>query len=95
MVNLLYIVYVVAIFIMKPDVVEGWTTLSLQVASVSLILILLLAAVGEYVGRLLERASPNPAYWVLEERTSKHFADSGRRNLVEHSAATNIDVVQR
>lgn len=84
--NVVYIVYVLAIFLVKPDVATGWTTLSLQISGVSLIVIVLLAAMGEYLGRLLERASPNPAFWVLEERTSKRFAAEARVNVVERSA---------
>jgi polyisoprenyl-phosphate glycosyltransferase len=93
--NLLYVAYVVGIFLFKPQVASGWTTLSLQIACLSFVVIVLLAAMGEYVGRLLERTSTNPAYWVLEERTSKHFAEPSRRNVVEQSAVTDISANSR
>lgn len=94
--NVTYIAYIVVIFIFNPNVATGWTTLSMQVAFLSLVMILLLAALSEYVGRVLERVSPNPAYWVREERTSKRFSGVERRlNVVEQSIAVDLDATQR
>lgn len=94
--NALYVAYVVAVYVLKPDVSPGWTTLSLQISSFSLIMILLLAALSGYIGRLLERVSPNPAYWVRDERTSKQFTGEHRRlNVVEHSSVVDVDVAMR
>jgi dolichol-phosphate mannosyltransferase len=94
--NLVYIGYIVAIFLFKRDVATGWTTLSLQIALMTFFVITLLAIMSEYIGRGLERASPNPVYWVREERTSKRFVEVERRvNVVERSAAVDLDAPQR
>src|SRR5262245_5015932 len=68
--NLLYIGYVVAIFFLKKQVAEGWTTLSLQAAGMFFLVFLILTALCEYVGRILEESRDRPLYYVVEEKNS-------------------------
>jgi polyisoprenyl-phosphate glycosyltransferase len=84
--NLLYVVYVVAIRLLKPRVAEGWTTMSLQHAVMFAGLFAILAVLCEYVGRLLTETRDRPLYFVAEERTSSvMIRDEDRRNVVVES----------
>jgi dolichol-phosphate mannosyltransferase len=84
--NALYVVYVVAIKLFKPEVAEGWTTISLQQAIMSAFLFAILAVLCEYVGRLLTETRDRPLYFVAEERTSSvMIRDEDRRNVVVES----------
>ena len=83
---LLYMFYVVAIFLFKPAVVEGWVTLSIQSTVAFFLLFLILTVLSEYLGRLLGEIKEGPLYYVLEERNSSVLiADEDRRNVVSSS----------
>lgn len=85
-VNLLYMLYVVAIALFKPHVAEGWITLSLSTSGMFFLLFAILAVLAEYVGRLLDEVRDRPLYFVAEELTSPSMiADATRRNVVNES----------
>ena len=75
--NVLYMVYVVMVYILKDEIMEGWTTLSLQSSGQFLFITLILAAVSEYVGRSFGRLRGRPLYYVMDEKESAVL-------LVEH-----------
>lgn len=83
--NLLYISYVVGIFLLKPQVAEGWTTMSLQVSGMFFLLFLLLAVLAEYIGRLVEESAERPLYYVMEERNSNVLVAERRTNVIPES----------
>ncbi|MEX1025330.1 MAG: glycosyltransferase [Planctomycetota bacterium] len=85
--NVAYIGYVVVVNLFKPDVEEGWTTLSLQNAGMFLFLFVILTVLAEYVGRLLAETRDRPLYFVAEERSSSvMIPDEERRNVVYEAA---------
>jgi dolichol-phosphate mannosyltransferase len=85
--NLLYMLYVVAIFFFKDQVAEGWTTLSLQASGMFFLVFLILTALCEYVGRILEESRDRPLYYVVEEKNSNVLiADAERRNVSRNVA---------
>lgn len=85
--SFLYSLYVVAVFLFKRDVMQGWTTLSLQVSGLFFLVFLMMALLGEYMGRLLEESSDRPLYYIRDEKTSAvAFADPTRRNVLDQSA---------
>lgn len=84
--NILYAGYVVVIYLAKPKVAEGWTTLSLQSAGMFFLCFLVLTVLSEYVGHILAEVSSRPLYYVREEHTSPvAIADRERRNVVAES----------
>jgi glycosyltransferase involved in cell wall biosynthesis len=84
--NLLYAVYVVAIYLFKPHVQEGWTTTSLQLSGMFFLLFAIVTVLSEYIGRVLEESRDRPLYHVAEERNSNVLvADADRRNVVRES----------
>lgn len=84
--NLAYMVYVVAVYLLKSHVQEGWTTSSLQASAMFFLLFLILSVLSEYVGRVLEETRDRPLYHAAEERNSNVMvADAERRNVVKES----------
>jgi dolichol-phosphate mannosyltransferase len=81
-INLLYALYVVAIYLFKRNVAEGWTTMSMQMTGMFFFLFLILAVLCEYVGRILEETQDRPLYFVASEKTSSV--------LLENSIGKNI-----
>jgi len=80
--NALYMVYVLAVYFVKERVQEGWVTLSLQNAGMFFCLFLFLAALSEYIGRILGELRTRPQYFTLEERNSSVvIANAGRKNV--------------
>ncbi|MGB5718902.1 MAG: hypothetical protein WBN81_17640, partial [Gammaproteobacteria bacterium] len=68
--NLLYAIYIVIIAIVKEDVAEGWTSLSLQNAGMFFLICLILAMLAEYLFSLLGNAIGYPIYQITSESTS-------------------------
>ncbi|MFY0577107.1 glycosyltransferase family 2 protein [Cystobacter fuscus] len=92
--NLAYMLYVGAIYLFKPHVVEGWTTLSLQASTMFFLVFLILTVLCEYIGRILEETRERPLYHVLEERNSNVLlAQANRTNVVDDSSAESMKEV--
>jgi glycosyltransferase involved in cell wall biosynthesis len=84
--NLLYMLYAVAVYVFKKDVAPGWTTLSLQNGAMFFLIFSILAVLSEYVGRVLESAQGRPLYFIGDEKNSSVLLmETERRNIVEKS----------
>jgi glycosyltransferase involved in cell wall biosynthesis len=84
-INVLYMGYIVAIYLFKERVAEGWVTQSMQNAVMYLCIFLILTVLCEYVGRVLDEVKGRPFYYVAEERQSSVFEPEGERNVVTRS----------
>jgi hypothetical protein len=81
--NLLYIGYIILVNIFKRNVMEGWTTSSLQNAGMFFFILLILTVISEYIGRILEETKDRPLYYVIDEKTSSVMLSSPEiRNVV-------------
>lgn len=81
--NLLYMCYVVVIYLIKPDVAAGWTTLSMQSSVMFFLVFVILTVLSEYVALVLEESQTRPAYFVAAELNSNVVLNEpGRRNIV-------------
>lgn len=90
MASLLYSLYVIGVYLFKQDVMQGWTTLSLQVSGLFVLVFLMLTLIGEYVNRMLDELIDRPLYHIREERASAvMITDVSRRNVIDES--TGID----
>lgn len=86
-INLLYALYVVAIYLFKRNVAEGWTTMSLQMTGMFFFLFLILAVLCEYVGRILEETQARPLYVVASEKNSSVLLENSiEKNILNESA---------
>jgi glycosyltransferase involved in cell wall biosynthesis len=80
--NLAYVVYILLVNLVKRQVAEGWTTLSLQISAMFFFVFLNLAIISEYVAHLMQEALDRPLYHVLDERASTvRVTDPERRNV--------------
>ena len=84
--NLLYSVYVIAIFILKSDIAPGWVTLSLQQSGMFFLISLVLMVLAEYILQMSRLSNEGPPYHVGQEMTSARVTRKERLN-VEVSAA--------
>jgi glycosyltransferase involved in cell wall biosynthesis len=80
--NLMYAVYVIIIYLVRREVAPGWATLSLTNSAQFLALSLMVAVLCEYVGRLSTRLQELPEYYVRGEETSTVMLERDRRNVV-------------
>lgn len=88
--NLLYAVYVVTIFLIKPTVAAGWTTLSLQVSGMFFFVCLILAVLSEYVGTILGEVRSRPLYFVAQESNSSVLLeDTVQSSIVSESVGAD------
>jgi glycosyltransferase involved in cell wall biosynthesis len=84
--SLVYSLYVVGVYLSRPDVMPGWTTLSLQVSGLFFLVFVMLTMIGEHLGRLLDEAVDRPLYHVREEQASAvMLSDLARRNVMDRS----------
>ena len=91
--NVMYIGYVVVVYMLKDQVAEGWTTLSLQNAAMFFFVFLILTVTSEYLGQILAETIERPLYYVLEERQSAVLiADEQRKNVVSESTTVPHEV---
>lgn len=65
--NLLYIFYILLVYLFKDNVMEGWTTISFQNAAQFCFITAILAALAEYIGRIMSRLQDRPRYFVMDE----------------------------
>lgn len=68
--NLLYAGYVLVVYLIKPNVAAGWTTLSLQQSCMFFFVCLILAVLSEYVGTILCEVRSRPLYFIAQESNS-------------------------
>jgi dolichol-phosphate mannosyltransferase len=90
--NLLYVGYIILVNIFKNDVVEGWTTSSLQSAGMFFFILLILTVLSEYIGRILEETRERPLYYVEGEKNSSvMLAHPETRNIVTEAGKTPVE----
>lgn len=86
--NVLYVGYILVVLLVKRQVVEGWTTLSLQISAMFFLVFVILAVLAEYTGRTLQESQGEPIYHALEVRDSTQaVARPHRLNIMNSKAA--------
>lgn len=91
MLNLLYMGYIAAVYLLKENVAEGWTTLSLQNAVMFFCLFLFVTVLCEYIGRILGELRSRPHYFTLEEKNSSVvIANEDRKNVTTQATEERI-----
>lgn len=86
--------YSLLIRFVKGNVVEGWTTLVLFSSVLFMLLFLILAFLGEYIGRLLDDRSEQRDYSVVYEKHSSVMLDEERSNVFNESTSKDVTRVQ-
>jgi glycosyltransferase involved in cell wall biosynthesis len=86
--------YSLLIRLFKDNVVEGWTTLVLFSSILFMLLFLILAFFGEYLGRLLDDRSEQRNYSVVYEKHSSVMVNENRCNVINDSISQDVNRVQ-
>jgi dolichol-phosphate mannosyltransferase len=87
--NVVCMAWVVVANVWKERVVEGWTTLSLQIAVMFFFLFTTLIVIAEYLAHAFEEVKDCPLYHVAEERcSSTAMSDARKRNIRMVSSET-------
>jgi hypothetical protein len=82
--SILYSFYVFSIYLFKPDVANGWTTISLQLAGMMFIFSVVLLFISEYIIQIHSASPPRSRrYLVLRELRSTLSRRSSRLNIVD------------
>ncbi|WBB71752.1 glycosyltransferase [Micromonospora sp. WMMD1128] len=69
------IIYAVTVFLVKSDLIQGWTTLAILVSGGLTGLFLILGVLGEYLARILVEVRARPTYSV-RDRVVCHSAEA-------------------
>jgi hypothetical protein len=83
--NVVYSLYVIAIYLFKEDVTPGWTTLSLQQSGMFFLISLVLLVLGEYILHMAYLSNEGPRYDVAQEFTSAVISRREKLNVEDHS----------
>jgi len=81
--NLIYSIYVIAVFIWKSNVSPGWVTLSLQQSGMFFLISLVLLVLGEYILNMVSLQNEGPLYHVGQEFTSARMNRREKLNIEE------------
>jgi len=73
--------YSIVIHYFKDSVIEGWTTMILFTSLLFMIMFVILAFLGEYLGRLLDERNERSDYTVSFEKTSSVMLNENRENI--------------
>lgn len=80
--NLIYAVYVVIVALIKPDVAEGWVSLSLQSSGMFFLISLVLTIISEYLYGIMECTQNRALYHIARESSSVVFKRKQELNVV-------------
>ena len=81
--------YSLVIRLFKDNVIEGWTSMILFMSVLFMLLFLILAFFGEYLGRLLDDRSEQRDYSVALEKMSSVMLSEQRSNVID----TSVDLI--
>jgi hypothetical protein len=88
--SLLYSLYVVAVYVFKPNVEAGWTTLSLQISGMMFLFSALFALMAEYVLGIYRNLAPRRRTVITRELRSPLHRHAGRLNVVNEEGTFQL-----
>ena len=74
--------YSLIVHYFKDTVIEGWTTMILFTSMLFMIMFIILAFLGEYLGRLLDERNDQSDYTVSFEKNSSVMLNENRENVI-------------
>lgn len=86
----LYTLYTVGIYLSRKDVQPGWTTLSLQISFVTMMLSLMFGLLSEYVLQIHGALSPRRRHVVAREIRSPLSRRAARLNVTDQHGAYKL-----
>ena len=81
--SLAYAIYVVAVALLKRNVVEGWVSIALPMAVIFFFISTILGVLSEYIFRVVQHTRNAPVYLISGESTSSTSELNARLNVVQ------------
>jgi hypothetical protein len=82
--SLAYAVYVVAVALLKRNIVEGWVSIALPMAVIFFFISTILGVLSEYIFKVVQHTRNVPVYLISGESTSSTSELNARLNVVQH-----------
>jgi polyisoprenyl-phosphate glycosyltransferase len=83
--SLIFAGYVVAVALIKADVVEGWVSLALPMAVMFFLFSTIAGILSEYIYMLAQQGSNRPIYSIAQQSTSSAIGMQQKLNVVERA----------
>jgi glycosyltransferase involved in cell wall biosynthesis len=81
--SLAYAMYVVAVALLKRNIVEGWVSIALPMAVIFFFISTILGVLSEYIFRVVQHTRNAPVYLISGESTSSTSELNARLNVVQ------------
>ena len=88
--SLCYSLYAVVVYLLLPDVLKGWTTLSLQISGMMFLFSMMFALMAEYVLGIYRGLAPRQRYVITREIRSPISRHAGRLNVIDASGEFHL-----
>ena len=88
--SMVYSLYVVAVYLLKPNVLQGWTTLSLQISGMMFLFSMLFALMAEYVLGIYRGLAPRRRYIITRELRSPQRRHAARLNVINEAGEFHL-----
>ena len=79
--NIAYSVYIISVYILNNNIAPGWTTLSLQLSGMFLLISLVLFILGEYIIQMASLSNQGPPYHIAQEFNSTIMTRQEKLNI--------------
>lgn len=90
-ISMLYALYSVLIYVVRDDIAEGWTSLSLQISGLFFLVCIILAVMSEYILQVLEATTHHPRYHIAAQHHSSTMDYARTRNVIATHARDSAD----
>lgn len=88
--SLCYSVYVMVVYFFQPEVMKGWTTLSLQVSGMMFLFSVMFALMAEYVLGIYRGLTPRRRHIITREVRGPGTRHAGRLNVTDAAGAFHL-----
>jgi glycosyltransferase involved in cell wall biosynthesis len=90
-ITIFYSIFAVAYWYFTPDVMRGWTSLTLQISGLFFLTSLVLAVMSEYMQQILDNTGRRPLYFVSHQANSETMMIASKLNVIEGGAMAASD----
>ncbi|HEX3486898.1 MAG TPA: glycosyltransferase [Micropepsaceae bacterium] len=90
-ITIFYSVFAVVYWYFTPDIMRGWTSLTLQISGLFFLTSLVLAVMSEYMQQILDNTGRRPLYFVSQQISSDVMMIAPKLNVIEGGAMAGAD----
>jgi len=90
-ITIFYSIFAVVYWYFTPDIMRGWTSLTLQISGLFFLTSLVLAVMSEYMQQILDNTGRRPLYFVSQQISSDVMMIAPKLNVIEGGAMSSSD----